>query len=372
MELPEPAAREEQATGTGGTGGATGGTGGRGKEARAAQAPAARAPAARAGPAARAPAARAGRPAARAGRPAVRAGRVTTGGTGGATGGTGGATGGHGWSSWRDRRHGRRDGRYRVASPGQAAKAARPMPGRQKTAAVVVALPMHRVRGFSFFIVSQAAMVALSGNAKGFGGDFRFGQADGLTGADKICTDTAERSMPGNGKTSGRAFLSATKGPGGTAVNAADRIGNGPWYDRIGRVVAMTKADLLQARPKEADPAIINDLPNEDGLPNQFPAGSTTAHDNHATVTGSTATGVLHSAGLSATCQDWTSAAADGGQAAGRAKLSRAERARRTGSRRRRSPGASPAEPSSRRVARRPGTIPSVRAVATAPSTVWR
>jgi hypothetical protein len=166
---------------------------------------------------------------------------------------------------------------------------------------------------FSFFVVSQAAMVALSGNAKGFGGDFRFGEADGLTGADKICTQTAERSMAGNGKT-WRAFLSVTMGPSGTAVNAADRIGDGPWYDRIGRLVAATKADLLQARPKGADPAIINDLPNEDGVPNQTPVGSTTAHDNHATVTGSTAQGTLHSAGLQATCQDWTSAAADGGK----------------------------------------------------------
>ena len=155
-------------------------------------------------------------------------------------------------------------------------------------------------------------MIALSGNAKGFGGDFRYGQADGLTGADKICTDTAERAAPGNGKM-WRAFLSVTKGPGGTPVNAADRIGNGPWYDKIGRLVAATKADLLQARPKGADPAIINDLPNEDGVPNQFPAGSTMAHDNHATVTGSTAQGTLHSAGLQATCQDWTNATAMGG-----------------------------------------------------------
>jgi len=156
-------------------------------------------------------------------------------------------------------------------------------------------------------------MIALSGNQKGFGGDFRYGEADGLTGADKICRDTAERSMPGNGKT-WRAFLSVSKGPGGTAVNAADRIGDGPWYDRLGRVVAMTKADLLQARPKGADPAIINDLPNEDGLPNQFPGGTTTANDNHATVTGSTPQGTIHASGLQATCQDWTSAAADGGK----------------------------------------------------------
>ena len=233
-------------------------------------------------------------------------------GTGGATGGTGGATGGTaGTGGATGGAAGATGGTAGVAGTGGtggAVDAGTPKDGGGGGGATDASGAR-----FSFFVVSQAAMIALSGNQKGFGGDFRYGEADGLTGADKICRETAERSMPGNGKT-WRAFLSVSKGPGGTAVNAADRIGPGPWYDRIGRLVAMTKADLLQARPKGADPAIINDLPNEDGLPNQFPGGATMAHDNHATVTGSTAQGTLHSSGLSATCQDWTSAAADGGR----------------------------------------------------------
>jgi len=242
-----------------------------------------------------------------------------TGGTGGATGGTGGATGGTGGATG-----GTAGATGGMAGTGGTTGGTAGAAGKGGTGGAVDAgTPKDGGGGggttdassarFSFFIVSQAAMVALSGNPKGFGGDFRYGEADGLTGADKICRETAERSMPGNGKT-WRAFLSVSKGPGGTAVNAADRVGTGPWYDRQGRLVANTKADLLQARPKGADPAIINDLPNEDGLPNQFPAGSTTAHDNHATVTGSTAQGTLHTSGLAATCQDWTSAAADGGR----------------------------------------------------------
>ena len=119
--------------------------------------------------------------------------------------------------------------------------------------------------------------------------------------------------MAGNGKT-WRAFLSVTKGPGGAQVNAIDRIGNGPWYDRQARLIAMSKADLLQARPKGADPAIINDLPNETGVPNQFPGGTTMAHDNHATLTGSGPQGTLWSTGLAGTCQDWTSSVATGGK----------------------------------------------------------
>jgi hypothetical protein len=160
-------------------------------------------------------------------------------------------------------------------------------------------------------MASQAGLVRLSGNAKGFGGDLKFGKADGLSGADEICRQLAEASMPGNNKT-WRAFLSVTKGPSGTAVNAVDRVGEGPWYDRLGRPLAMTKAALLQTRPQGADPAIANDLPNEDGVPNHNPG--TGIIDNHNVLTGSNTMGALDSQGLNATCQDWTSSASGGGR----------------------------------------------------------
>jgi hypothetical protein len=154
---------------------------------------------------------------------------------------------------------------------------------------------------FSFFVTSLVAMRALSGSQNGFGGDLRFGQATGLAGADEICRQTAERSAPGNGKT-WRAFLSTVSGP----VNAIDRIGEGPWYDRNGRLVAMNKAGLAMTRPSGADAVIINDLPNEDGVPNHNPDGTGNV-DHHDILTGSTATGTLHASGVTATCQDWTS-----------------------------------------------------------------
>ena len=52
--------------------------------------------------------------------------------------------------------------------------------------------------------------------------------------------------MKGAGAKEWHAFLSAAKGPDGNPVNAIDRIGEGPWYDRMGRLVAMNKAALLQ------------------------------------------------------------------------------------------------------------------------------
>ena len=164
---------------------------------------------------------------------------------------------------------------------------------------------------FSFFMTSQAGLARLANNANGFGGDLRFDKADGLTGADEICKQLAEASMPGNGKT-WRAFLSVTRGPAGTPVNAIDRIGDGPWYDRLGRPVAMNKAALLNERPQGADPAIINDLPNEDGIPNHNPG--TGVIDNHNVLTGSTTNGTVDAQGLTATCQDWTSAVSSGGR----------------------------------------------------------
>jgi len=165
---------------------------------------------------------------------------------------------------------------------------------------------------FSFFATSVAALRKLSGNQDGFGGDLRFGKPTGLEGADEICRTIAETSMPGNGKT-WRALLSVTKGPEGTPVNAIDRVGDGPWYDRRGRLVTMNKAGLLKTRPEGADPIIADDLPNEDGVPNHNPDG-TGEIDNHNFLTGSTTAGVLNGMNLADTCQDWTSKEANGGK----------------------------------------------------------
>lgn len=165
---------------------------------------------------------------------------------------------------------------------------------------------------FSFFVTSYAAIKRLSGSPDGFGGDLRFGQADGLSGADEICRQIAESSMPGSGAKVWHAFLSVTKGSDGKPVNAIDRVGNGPWYDRAGRLVAQTKANLAQTRPQGADSAIINDLPNEDGVPNHAPDGSQV--DNHDILTGSSATGTLFGTDWSSTCHDWTSKVGADGQ----------------------------------------------------------
>lgn len=167
-------------------------------------------------------------------------------------------------------------------------------------------------------MTSLDAMRRLSGSPDGFGGDLRYGQASGLAGADKICTEIAESSMPGSGVKQWRAFLSIAGN--GTPVHARDRIGEGPWYDRLGRVVAENKTALLMERPDGAHPAIKEDLPNETGTPNHQPDLNLPEADNHHVLTGSDAQGMLYEdadcpecSGSKATCLDWTSTSKNNG-----------------------------------------------------------
>jgi hypothetical protein len=168
---------------------------------------------------------------------------------------------------------------------------------------------------FSFFVVSYPAIIALSGKTEGFGGDLRFGKADGLAGADEICRRAAEIGLPGAGQKTWRAFLSVTQGPGGGAVHARDRIGTGPWHDRLGRLIASNLEGLFAADRPAGDSATVNDLPTEKGDPNHYvgPNGlGATAVDNHDTLTGSDAMGRLMGTAAAQTCNDWTSTTVQG------------------------------------------------------------
>jgi hypothetical protein len=167
---------------------------------------------------------------------------------------------------------------------------------------------------FSFFLVSHRALQRESGSPDGFGGDFK-----GITGADGICQRVAEFVSPCQKSKVWHAFLSTT------TVNAVDRIGTGPWYDRKGRLLANNLTDLLKDRPAGADPAIAADLPNEDGTPNHNPDG-TGQVDNHQTLTGTGLDGKVYTQSTTpgakggatscgdsmwspeaATCWNWTS-----------------------------------------------------------------
>ncbi|MFZ5442151.1 MAG: hypothetical protein ACOZQL_19240 [Myxococcota bacterium] len=164
---------------------------------------------------------------------------------------------------------------------------------------------------FSFFVTSYAALQVLSNSTQGFGGDLRYGETGlgaGLRGADRICAAIAERSMPGSSVKQWRAFLSADQGEDGGVVHAKDRIGNGPWYDRNGRLFAANLANAIGAnRPIGCDSTICNDLPNEDGVLNHAPGGQLV--DNHDMLTGTNSQGLRFTQSgvtTSFNCQSWT------------------------------------------------------------------
>lgn len=152
---------------------------------------------------------------------------------------------------------------------------------------------------FSFFVTSLEIMRELSGSPDGFGGDL-----GGLEGADGICQQAAEK--VGFGAKQWRAFLSVTDGGDGEPVHAIDRIGEGPWYDRNGRLIAEDIEGLLQERPA-GDPQTINDLPNE------FGEGLKAMGDSHDVITGSNLEGRLASDDPATTCNDWTSTTVEPG-----------------------------------------------------------
>ena len=153
--------------------------------------------------------------------------------------------------------------------------------------------PIALLPEFSFFVTSLAKMRELSESEDGFGGNL-----GGLEGADGICQQIAEST--GFGAKTWRAFLSVTDGGDGQPVHAIDRIGDGPWYDRDGRLVAENIDGLLSERPA-GDPVIIEDLPDENGMPLSL------LGDSHDTVTGSNEQGMLADTDPATTCNDWTS-----------------------------------------------------------------
>ncbi|HEY0705975.1 MAG TPA: hypothetical protein VGG33_04220 [Polyangia bacterium] len=227
-------------------------------------------------------------------------GATSTGGSSGATGGTtgqGGATS-SGGSSGADAGSGGRTGSDGGAgASGDAGRDTTTAPDAVSSGDGGAGSPL-----FSFFYTSLDGMRRLSKSQNGFGGDLRFGEATGLAGADKICQTLA--ADVGAGNKTWRAYLSIVNGPGGQPVHAHTRIGEGPWYDRRGRLIAMNKAGLFGTfnRPM-GDPAAVNDLPDETGQ------GTRRLGDTHDVITGSNQRGELRYPGnMANTCNDWTSA----------------------------------------------------------------
>lgn len=126
----------------------------------------------------------------------------------------------------------------------------------------------------TFFVTSVG-----SGNGANLGG---------LAGADKQCQALA--AAAGAGNRTWRAYLS-TQGP--NAVNARDRIGQGPWVNAKGVRIAANVADLHSAN---------NNLTAQTAITDKGDSPS-----RHDMLTGSQMNGMAFTDAMDHTCNNWTS-----------------------------------------------------------------
>jgi hypothetical protein len=127
----------------------------------------------------------------------------------------------------------------------------------------------------------------------------RSGDTGGLSGADQICQGLAQAA--GAGAKTWHAYLS-TQGAG--AVNARDRIGQGPWKNVKGVVIANNVAELHGN----------NNLTKQTALTEKgsMVAGVGDDPTTHDVLTGSQADGTAFTGNEDHTCGNWTKSGTDG------------------------------------------------------------
>ena len=128
----------------------------------------------------------------------------------------------------------------------------------------------------------------------------------GLAGADASCQQLA--TAVGAGGRTWRAYLSTSAAGGQPAVNARDRIGQGPWYNVRGALVASSLAELhAEAAPRLTKETALTERGEVvTGVGDTPPV-------RHDILTGSQADGTAYPAGgTDLTCANWTSSAAEG------------------------------------------------------------
>lgn len=130
------------------------------------------------------------------------------------------------------------------------------------------------------------------------------GNLGGLDGADALCQRLAQAAGSPATRT-WRAYLS-TQGAG--AVNARDRIGNGPWHNAAGVMIAENLDDLHGDTNRDSNYIIAETGLDENGdpIPGRFgrPEGVGNKHD---ILTGSNSLGMAIGGNDDRTCGNWTS-----------------------------------------------------------------
>lgn len=150
----------------------------------------------------------------------------------------------------------------------------------------------------AFLVLSAGAVVAQDENISFFITSANPGDgADlgGLEGADAFCEYLAEEA--GLPDRTWRAYLSTT-GAGG--VNARDRIGDGPWYNHAGTMVARDVEHLHSNGPNLTKGTILTENGDEVN-------GRGDSPNQHDILTGTLMNGMASDADGDTTCSNWTS-----------------------------------------------------------------
>jgi hypothetical protein len=208
-----------------------------------------------------------------------RGGSGGSGGTGGASGGSGGATGGSGGSGGATGGTGGATGGS-GGSGGSSADAGDMAASDASVADAPSTSGDGGGGGMSFFLTSRK------------GG----GNLGGLEGADMICKTLA--TAVGAGSRNWKAYLST----GSPVVHAKDRIGNGPWFNAKGVMVAANLTQLHDgATPMNNLTATTVLDENGMAIPGRMnrPAGTSNEHD---IITGTQMDGTV---AMGFTCGDW-------------------------------------------------------------------
>lgn len=142
--------------------------------------------------------------------------------------------------------------------------------------------------GMSFFITSV-------GTGKG-------ADLGGLEGADRHCQQLAQAA--GAGGRTWHAYLSTQSAGGKPAVNASDRIGQGPWRNAKATLIANNVKELHDANNLTKETA----LTEKGGVVN----GRGDTPNMHDILTGSQPDGTAFAGAEDRTCGNWTKSGADG------------------------------------------------------------
>ena len=126
------------------------------------------------------------------------------------------------------------------------------------------------------------------------------GDLGGLEGADAHCQALAEEA--GTGHRTWHAYLSTQATDSDPAVNARDRIGDGPWANAKGTLMAANLDDLHY---NNANLNYENSVDENGDKVNS--GGSGDSPNRHDVLTGTLLDGTAPPAGEDATCSNWTS-----------------------------------------------------------------